>query len=119
MKRGLLRGALVAVVCLAFVAGVSTFVTAGSKGAATYTLDKCQKRKAPVPFNHAAHQGHVKCETCHHKMEKGKEVKGCFECHKCKKGEAPSATKAFHKNCKGCHKKEHKGPTKCSACHKK
>ncbi len=119
MRKGFWKGALVAVMCLAFVGGISTFVTAGSKGAATYTLDKCQKRKAPVAFNHEAHQGRTSCKTCHHKMEKGKDARACFECHKCKKGAAPSAASAFHHTCKGCHKKEHKGPTKCSGCHKK
>ncbi|BAT70945.1 hypothetical protein TST_0135 [Thermosulfidibacter takaii ABI70S6] len=92
----------------------------------TVTIDKCQKRKAGVPFNHAAHVERVNknCAVCHHKWSGEGEPKPCFACHGCKKkGEAPKAMKAFHKNCKGCHKAAKKkgnvnAPTSCKGCHK-
>ena len=110
-----------------FLMGAVAVINAAdvNKGAATYTIDKCQKRKSPVEFNHAKHQGlkGVTCKTCHHKVKEGETPRACFQCHKCKRqGEIPSAMMAFHKRCRGCHaklKKEGKpaGPTKCSGCH--
>ncbi len=83
-------------------------------------LDKCQKRKPPVVFPHKKHtEMKIDCKVCHHKYEGKGEPRSCFTCHKCEKGEAPSAKKAFHKNCIKCHKKEKKGPRKCAQCHKK
>ncbi len=83
------------------------------------TIDKCQKRKAAVTFNHEMHSKKFQCNTCHHKWNGKGEPQSCFQCHGCKKGEAPKAAKAFHKKCKGCHKAQHKGPTRCNQCHPK
>ena len=82
-------------------------------------IDKCQKRKPAVTFNHEMHSKKFKCNTCHHKWNGKGEPQSCFKCHGCKKGEAPKAIKAFHKRCKGCHKEKHAGPTRCNQCHKK
>ena len=92
-----------------------------ASGPKTVTIDQCKKRKAAVTFNHEAHvkNANGKCNTCHHKWDGKGEPHSCFKCHGCKKkGNAPKAMKAFHKNCKGCHKKMGKGPTKCKECHK-
>ena len=115
-------------VALVLVFGAVTLVSSAevNKGAEKYTIDKCQKRKGPVPFNHYQHQQieGVTCKTCHHKVKEGETPKACFSCHQCTKGEAPKAMKAFHKNCKGCHVKMKKagkatGPTGCNKCHVK
>ncbi len=83
-------------------------------------LDKCQKRKPAVTFNHQMHSKKFECKTCHHKWNGQGNPHSCFKCHGCKKkGEAPKAMKAFHKRCKGCHRAKHAGPTRCNQCHKK
>ncbi len=112
-----------------FLVGAVAVISAAevNKGAATYTIDKCKKRKQSVEFNHAKHQGleGVTCKTCHHKVKKGETPRGCFQCHQCKKkGNIPSARTAFHRNCRGCHAKMKKagkatGPTSCTGCHLK
>lgn len=123
-----MRRVLSLLVAVVFVFGAMAAVsTAGvNKGAEKYTIDKCQKRKPGVPFNHYQHQAikGVTCKTCHHKVKEGATPKGCFQCHQCTPGKAPKAMKAFHKTCKGCHakmKREGKktGPTSCSKCHVK
>lgn len=105
------------IVLLAIVAFVGTAFTAiamADNGPATIKLDA---KMGAVTFNHAAHQSRVPdCKTCHHN---GVDAGKCTTCHKKKKGDAPSAKSAFHKTCKGCHKKMKKGPTKCKQCHVK
>ncbi len=83
-------------------------------------IKEIQKSKAPVAYNHKAHGEKVKaCKECHHKDEAGKEQK-CSACHKAKAdGKKIELKEAFHKQCKGCHQKAKKGPTKCDECHKK
>ncbi len=123
-----MRKILSLLVAVVFVFSAMAVVTAAesNKGAEKYTIDKCQKRKGPVLFNHWQHQKiqGVTCKTCHHKAEEGKAIKSCLQCHQCKKGEAPAAKMAFHKTCKGCHMKMKKagkktGPTGCTKCHVK
>lgn len=68
-----------------------------------------------VTFNHAQHQSKIAdCTECHHK---GTETPKCTGCHGVIKA-APEAKKAFHEQCKGCHKKSG-GPAKCKECHMK
>ena len=83
-------------------------------------LKEIQKTKPPVAFSHKVHADKVgKCAECHHKDEAGKEQK-CSGCHKAKmEKEKESFKEAMHTQCKGCHQKEKKGPTKCDDCHKK
>ena len=101
--------------CFMVVAGVS--IAAAPE---TVTIDKCQKRKPAVTFNHKKHADTLKdCKICHHKYEGKGEPNPCFKCHACTKGETPSAKQAFHKRCIKCHRKEGKGPKKCAECHKK
>lgn len=83
-------------------------------------------KKGNVTFHHHKHQSRMECGECHHgpghsAYTEGMQIHECDECHKAgfpnKKLAKPM--KAFHKNCKGCHKEKKAGPTKCSGCHKK
>ncbi len=90
------------------------------------TIDFPGGKKGVVHFDHHKHQASMKCGECHHGADhseyaEGMAIKKCADCHNAemanKKLNKPM--KAFHTNCKGCHKAEKKGPTKCGACHKK
>lgn len=88
------------------------------------TIDKAQDKKPPVVFPHKAHVERTDCTICHHTATGKDDAKSCFECHgKDPNAPDPSAMSAkknpFHIMCKGCHKEEAKGPTKCGECHKK
>ena len=83
-----------------------------------YATDKYQG----APFNHKKHAEAVKCKECHHTAKEGEKIKKCVDCHT--KDSKVDAKKAFHANCRGCHralKKEGKatGPTACTKCHPK
>ena len=76
-------------------------------------------KKGKVAFDHAKHKAveGVSCKKCHHKTEDGKTPEKCGKCHG---AEAKvKSKKAFHNQCKGCHKDMKKGPTKCKECHEK
>jgi hypothetical protein len=101
----------------------------------------------PTKLSHKKHatEYKVQCKDCHHVYkdgknvwEEGQEVQKCSECHNVYKlgkdlREASdeekklSLYKAYHDNCKGCHKKmqkeqketENKAPVKCAECHAK
>jgi hypothetical protein len=93
-------------------------------------------RKGPVEFSHRKHAQdyRVLCWECHHEY-KGKEnvwvpwaeTKKCQECHDPVKKEITEIKlqKAYHLNCKGCHKtlaeedKRTGAYRKCAGCHKK
>lgn len=97
-------------------------------------INAAVKKQAAVPFNHGKHADvYVKdCTTCHH-MDKGlsqdktAKVKGrkCSTCHL--KAQGKMSTMAdmsltrnpMHAQCISCHKTQKKGPTACTACHKK
>jgi len=86
-------------------------------------------RRPPAVFRHDAHNelaGIEECYICHHVYdENGKPVEdessedqSCSECHEiAHSGNKPALMKAFHANCKGCHKEEKKGPLMCGLCH--
>jgi len=83
-------------------------------------IKEIQKTKAPVAFDHKAHGAKVKdCKACHHQDAAGKEQKcSSASCHGAKaEGKKVELKEAFHKQCRDCHKKENKGPTKCDGCH--
>ena len=108
---------LLAVVMVAvFSAGVIVAADAPEK----VVIKEIQKSKSAVTLNHKAHGEQIKnCAACHHKDAAGKEQK-CSGCHKAKKtGDAIEYKEAMHTQCKGCHQKGKKGPTKCDECHKK
>ena len=98
-------------------------------------------KKAIVQFTHAKHANDYKitCGECHHddagkplELKDGDPVQKCGDCHKDfgkldkadKKMKKADKIKKYHKeavhaNCVGCHKKEKKGPKKCTECHPK
>jgi hypothetical protein len=94
-------------------------------------------RKGPVPFEHEMHAEdyEVACDECHHIFKEGKNVwkegdpvQRCVACHDPSKseGDVKKLRLAFHKNCKGCHRKlkkegisEDAPYRKCTDCHRK
>ena len=87
-------------------------------------------QRPAAAFRHDEHNENAaieECNICHHIYEDGKlledessEDQLCSECHDLTaSGNQPALRKAFHINCKGCHKKNGKGPIMCGECHKK
>ena len=88
-----------------------------------------KKHRPPVVFHHDEHNDLVEieeCYVCHHVYdENGKlvedessEDQSCSDCHElARSGKKPALMKAFHANCKGCHKEKKKGPLMCGQCH--
>jgi hypothetical protein len=92
-------------------------------------------RKGPVTFSHTDHAEdyELECIQCHHDYKDGKNiwkqgdpVKKCSACHDPlkSKGKTKKLSVAYHKNCKGCHKRLviEQGSTdapykKCYDCH--
>ncbi len=98
----------------------ATAVCASDTGPDHMTLNYNGKSKSVKNFPHHEHQAKTgDCKTCHHKSKDGETPRACKTCHHAKKGDAPAIKNAYHKRCKGCHKKEKKGPTKCNGCHKR
>lgn len=82
--------------------------------------------KSPVAFSHKGHAA-VECKVCHHK---GDTFKKCSSagCHDSTDPKDKSSDKSFYRtfhnrqserSCVGCHKKQGKGPIKCTECHPK
>ena len=95
-----------------------------------------KKRKGPVEFTHKKHVYQYKlfCWDCHHDYKEGQnvwvpwgETKRCNQCHdpKSKEHNKIMLQKAFHYQCKGCHKDLAKKKMKtgayrkCGGCHLK
>ena len=88
-------------------------------------------RRSPAPFLHDEHNetsGIEDCAECHHVYDENgqlvedesSEDQRCADCHELEaSGQKPPLMKAFHTNCKGCHKQQNKGPTMCGQCHVK
>ncbi len=119
MRRNLLSILVILLVLTAFV----------SVAVAVADVLSIPAKKGTVTFNHAAHEIRAgkNCQTCHHEIKidksgKAEKVeKGCRDCHKASavEGNRFSQKEAFHQTCKGCHKKNKKGPLKCFGCHAK
>ncbi len=120
---------IVAFVGLAFLGSIVALsgVLAEEKGKDVIVLKG--EKKGDVTLSHKKHteEYKVKCISCHHKTKKDETPKTCSSCHdpKEKKDEAIILKKAFHKQCKDCHKKVNKeegkkAPAiKCKECHAK
>ena len=129
MKRTLIVFVMIAAFVMAAVAMAAVTSTPGGKVADVIKFKPPWKaRKHFRPFAHKLHNtkyGVKKCQTCHHTWKGKGQIQKCFVCHLKKaadskaKGGGNTAFKVFHKNCKGCHKKLKKGPTKCKQCHPK
>jgi len=118
MKKKLMGISLVVMLLVAAV--VIPVAKATNKGPDSVTLDFNGKKKHVANFPHHDHQArvHDDCSVCHHKWDKHSDPKACKSCHGEKAdGAKPKMKDAYHKRCKGCHKKEKKGPTKCKGCH--
>ena len=88
-------------------------------------------RRPPVVFRHDEHNELAEieeCYVCHHVYdETGKlvedessEDQSCADCHElARSGNKPALMKAYHANCKGCHKQKKRGPLMCGQCHVK
>ena len=86
-------------------------------------------QRPPVIFLHEEHNenaGLDECNQCHHLYEDGKYIEdedsadqSCSDCHELIDTELPSLMKAFHLNCKGCHKEQKQVPVACGECHVK
>jgi hypothetical protein len=86
-------------------------------------------QRPPSVFNHDEHNELAEieeCNECHHVYDEegnriddeSSEDQSCSECHELEaSGRIPALMKAFHLNCKGCHKKQKKGPVMCGQCH--
>jgi hypothetical protein len=86
-------------------------------------------RRPPAVFRHDAHNDLAQieaCNVCHHVYDEdgrpvadeSSEDQRCSDCHELEaSGGQPALMKAFHANCKGCHKQKNKGPTMCGQCH--
>lgn len=81
-------------------------------------------------FQHDAHNESAaieECNACHHLYADGKLVEDessedqrCSDCHgPGDEDRQPGLTKAFHRNCKGCHLQQGAGPIMCGECHVK
>ncbi|MGE4297714.1 MAG: sulfate respiration complex hexadecaheme cytochrome HmcA [Desulfovibrionaceae bacterium] len=87
----------------------------------TAEADATLARMAPVPFDHAAHEGYVdSCRACHHAS-----LDACGKCHTLsgsKDGAGVSLETSMHtlqggKGCVGCHAKEQARKPECASCH--
>lgn len=108
------RIVLIAVV----LAGLGLLLGGARAGSAPQTVT-LKARFGDVTFDHAGHSKTIACKECHHKDEPGKE-QACGACHQKAASEQVCSRKtAFHKNCKGCHKAQQKGPVGCRDCHVK
>lgn len=87
-------------------------------------------RRPPSIFNHEAHNEAAEiyeCNECHHIYEEGVRLENessedqmCSECHDLDASDGmPGLMTAFHKNCKGCHIMQKRGPVMCGECHRK
>jgi len=117
------KSKIASLVCAAMFGLAMSGIAFAGQGPETIELPGGKKGK--VTFHHWKHQEKAPCAECHHgpghsEYKEGMKIGKCEECHNKdmanKKLNKPM--KAFHTNCKGCHK-EKGGPTKCGQCHKK
>ena len=90
-----------------------------------------KSRRPPAVFRHEEHNQLARieaCDVCHHLYDENgrlvedesSEDQRCSDCHELEaSGKKPALMKAFHTNCKGCHRSKNKGPTMCGQCHVK
>ncbi len=115
--------------CMALVGFVGLPLLQAVEAPADLTIKVPEGMKATKTEAKFSHKGHAKidCKVCHHKGEANQKCAsaGCHDSTdpKDKKSEH-SFYRTFHdmqseRSCLGCHKKEGKGPTKCTECHPK
>ena len=140
MKRGILGlGIAVLTGCVLFAGASFTAADPSGETPEEATIENegyAADRKGPVALSHKKHveEYQVKCDACHHEYSDGENVwklgdpvKKCIDCHNPVKEEAEGLDlrKAYHDNCKKCHKEAEKNGNmnapsiKCTACHVK
>ena len=133
----MIKKTIICAAAFAFLAGFAVPAMASDAGPAEMTLQAtvdAAKKAKPALFPHKKHQDSgIACGDCHHGKDAdgkqtaytdGMKIEKCESCHN-KAAGLPAEKKistfkdAAHKNCKGCHKEQQKGPTKCAGCHPK
>ena len=86
-------------------------------------------QRPPAVFKHDEHNEIAQieeCNQCHHVYDdngnlmedESSEDQSCSDCHDLEpSGKKPGLMKAFHRNCKDCHRRQKKGPLMCGQCH--
>ena len=86
-------------------------------------------QRPPAVFSHDEHNESAEieeCNECHHVYDdsgklvedESSEDQRCSDCHELESvGRRLALMKAFHTNCKGCHKEKKNGPIMCGQCH--
>ena len=112
----ILKLILITLVCIS--AGIFVDMGAATEDLDVITIDNegyNKDRKGPVLFEHKMHayDYEITCWQCHHEYEDGENIwspwgttKRCIECHDplTSQGNAFNLQKAYHVNCKNCHK---------------
>jgi predicted CXXCH cytochrome family protein len=125
MKKG------ASLICVGILAVLLIFVSAYSQEDLVIVSSDAfdTPQRPPSVFRHDEHNERAEieaCNECHHLYdENGKRLEDessedqrCSECHEPEaSGRKPALMKAFHTNCKGCHKEKKKGPVMCGQCH--
>lgn len=118
-------------ICAGVVAILLVFVSAYSQeDMVVVSSDAFENpQRPPSVFRHEEHNQKAEiedCNECHHVYgddgkrleDESSEDQRCAECHESEaSGRKPALVKAFHTNCKGCHKEKKKGPVMCGQCH--
>jgi predicted CXXCH cytochrome family protein len=118
-------------ICVGILAVLLIFVSAYSQEDLVIVSSDAfdTPQRPPSVFRHDEHNERAEieaCNECHHLYdENGKRLEDessedqrCSECHEPEaSGRKPALMKAFHTNCKGCHKEKKKGPVMCGQCH--
>lgn len=127
MRKSLIVG-LVSAALMCLMAAPAVFAVDAPADMVLKAPEGAKVTKAPVAFSHQTGHADIDCKTCHHTWDGSSEVQPCSTsgCHdnvKSKRGE-DSFYAAFHDrksvhSCVGCHKKEKKGPKRCTECHPK
>jgi hypothetical protein len=120
------RTSLIAIALVTVGLAASLALAKAKQPADVIVIDACKKKKAAVTFPHADHakKRKIPCKTCHHNEGKPGRC-STSKCHAGKaEGKRPGCAEMsmkknpFHIRCRGCHKKEKRGPAKCAQCHK-
>lgn len=137
MRKGIWGLGIAVLAGCVVLAGASFTVAQGPADDITIENDGyAKKKKDPVTLSHKKHaeEYQVACTECHHEYADGENVwkeddpvKKCIDCHNPVKEEAEGLDlkKAFHDNCKKCHREAEKNGNmnaphkKCTACHVK
>ncbi len=118
-------------VMLGYIVSVLLFPAHAQEEVIQMNSSALGKHQRPiVTFPHQTHVDQIECSRCHHDFDKfgsnhGGDGQPCGACHAPVPGCSPvPLMKAFHLQCKGCHKKVaatggQSPPRTCGQCHEK